>query len=96
MQLPVGKACLELVEVELEAVKKEDASYAEACQIFERNRLGDKAELWKKVSQQHHEQDTRDKGVDAGSGTDALVSADGVSHKAVWLGGRYVTVITEP
>jgi hypothetical protein len=25
-----------------------------------------------------------------------LESADGVSHKAVWLGGRYVTVITEP
>jgi hypothetical protein len=88
VQLPVGKACLELVEIELEAIEKEDASYAEASEVLERNRLGNEARLWEKVSQQHHEQNARNKGVDAGSGTDALESADGVSHKAAWLGGR--------
>ena len=80
MQLPVGKTCLELMDVELEAIKKEDARYAIACQIFERDRLSYEAGLWNKVSQQHHEQNARNKRVDAGSGTDVLEFTEGISH----------------
>ena len=96
VQLPVGKACLELVEIELETIEKEDACDAIIGEIGEGDRLGNKAGLWNKVSQQNHEENARNKRIYAGSGTDAVESADSMSHKFVWLSDRYVMAITEP